>query len=210
VEVVGRRVQSDERVGADHAVQLFDTEESLAATVADFVTDGLRGLEGVLLVMTAPHVEMVRATLAARSVDLGAERRRGRVRVLDARDVLDRVVRWDGPDPGLLDEHVGTVVRTLVNQYGRVRVYGEVVDLLAIRGDFAEARQLEELWNAFRRLHPFYLLCGYSSVSFGSVSTTAALRALCAAHSSVCCSDADGLAEYLIESTAVDTRKVRI
>jgi hypothetical protein len=61
-------------------------------------------------------------------------------------------------------------------------VYGEIVELLAAREDFAGAVALEELWNGLARRYPFTLLCGYSAAHFADPTRAGALEAICATH----------------------------
>jgi len=83
---------------------------------------------------------------------------------LDADEVLRRFLRDDWPDPALFDLAVAEVLRTLVRQGGRVRVFGEVAGLLHARGMLPAALQLEKLWEQLQRELDLPLLCAYPLV----------------------------------------------
>ena len=95
---------------------------------------------------------------------------------------------------------MGTAVATLAAAGARVRAYGEMVDMLAQRGDLTEAIKLEHLWNRLGERTPFFLLCGYSAAHFVTTSTHRALREICSAHSGVHRHAQDPLANWLLTS----------
>ena len=107
-------------------------------------------------------------------------------------------MRQDVPSRIAFDEVVGTLVARLAEQ-GRVCIYGEMVDVLAARGQYKAAYQLEVLWNALGEREPFTLFCGYSSGHFGDPKTAAVLAQICEAHSRVHRKKDDLLAEFLLE-----------
>lgn len=192
--------------GWTHVVQLFDNDDSLAAGVSAFVSDALARGETVLLLLTPVHLGLTAERLSWLGVDLRRHMRAGRIHVLDAQDMLDRVTRYDGPDPGLFDQAIGAFVRSMRERHGPLALYGELVDLLATRGDYAEAAQLESFWQRLGAEVPFRLLCGYSAVNFGNARTSAALREICGAHDSVLCDPGDALGGYLIQSIGTAVR----
>ena len=59
-----------------------------------------------------------------------------------------------------------------------MRIYGEMVNLLAARGDLRGALALEKAWNRAPSGAPVALLCGYSSSHFGDPATGRAARHL--------------------------------
>jgi signal transduction histidine kinase len=67
----------------------------------------------------------------------------------------------------------------------RVRVFGEMVAILAAEGDHAGARALEGLWNGLQRSFPFSLLCAYPMHVFGQAALAESFGLLCAEHEDV-------------------------
>jgi hypothetical protein len=68
------------------------------------------------------------------------------------------------------------------NSWGRVRVYGEMVNVLWQQGKKGEAILLERYWNDLARIYPFALFCAYSKDAFDDDECFAEV---CEAHSMV-------------------------
>jgi len=64
-------------------------------------------------------------------------------------------------------------------------VFGEMVDLLAQRGQIDAALALEQLWNALASERDFSLLCGYELDVFDVATQVGALPEICGLHSHV-------------------------
>ena len=143
-----------------HAVDLYADDAELLSHVTAYVIDGLAQGETCLVVATPQH----RAGLRQRLALAGLGEHGGRLLELDADEVLRRFLRDDWPDPALFDLAVAEVLRTLLRQGGRVRVFGEVVGLLHARGMLPAALQLEKLWEQLQRELDFPLLCAYPLV----------------------------------------------
>ena len=105
-------------------------------------------------------------------------------------------------DQKLFEDSVGTLVWALASSDRRLRIYGEMVDVLASRGDFRIALQLEARWNELRAETPFTLFCGYSSENFGDPKVSDALQLTCQAHSHIRTNPRDPLATFLLESAS--------
>jgi hypothetical protein len=116
-------------------------------------------------------------------------------------------MRRDGPNPIAFDEVVGTLVHQMSNGR-RVCIYGEMVDVLAERGDVKSAVQLEEMWNDLGRRELFTLFCGYASGHFGEPKNAKMLAAICAAHGHVHRKRDDLLAEFLLDEAASSASNV--
>jgi signal transduction histidine kinase len=67
----------------------------------------------------------------------------------------------------------------------RVRVFGEMVGLLAAEGNHAAAIRLEELWNDLQTRYTFSLFCGYPIAVFDNEALGDALNGVCGEHSRV-------------------------
>jgi hypothetical protein len=188
------------RAATEHIVQLFDDQQSLAHAVAAFLRDGLSAGDTHLVVMAPARFQATARRLRRLGVDVEEAIKAGRLTFRDAATTLKQLIRNGRPDPALFDATAGTLVRQLRPRRGRLRIYGEMVDLLAAEGDFEAAEQLEELWNDLGERESFTLLCGYSSVNFGDPRTGDALRLICRSHSHVRSSPRDLLGSYLVKA----------
>jgi hypothetical protein len=193
---------------SEHTVQFFDSSKSLADTVAQFLANGLERNENVLMVATPDHRELLTRRLA----DLGWTVRTlvaaNRMVVLDAGQTLDKFMRQDTPSPVAFDEVVGSLVHRLADGK-RLWIYGEMVDVLAARGNYRGAEALEEIWNLLGQRECFTLFCGYASGHFGDPRTASCLASICATHDKVHRKPSDILAEFLLNQQGVKASAAR-
>lgn len=68
----------------DHVCSLYETDDELAATAADFLAEGLARRERCWYVSANGDIKGVRTALRQRGVDVEAESRRSALRLLDA------------------------------------------------------------------------------------------------------------------------------
>ena len=187
------------QVASAHSVQLFDDSESLAGTVAAFLFDGWRRGEPLLVAARPTHWALISRDLAARGCPIEQTIREERLVVLDAAATLATFVQNGNPLPDRFTETVARVVGDLSARFGtRLRIYGEMVDILAAQGEFAAAHKLEQLWNQLAAAYSFTLLCGYESGHFGDPRSDSILRAICEAHDHATAGPHDLLASWLL------------
>ena len=187
-------------IESEHIVQLFDTTESLASVVSNFLYDGISSEANLVVIAKPMNWQATARQLAVRGVDVKVLEEHGRLTVLDARSTLDSFMRHGEPDGAAFEATVGSLVRRLAAR--PLYAYGEMVDLLAEESDFRAAHKLEELWNELATTVPFKLLCGYCSTHFGPEVTGASLREICRAHTRVSTSAADQLGSWLLAVNA--------
>ncbi|HUG53161.1 MAG TPA: MEDS domain-containing protein [Vicinamibacteria bacterium] len=151
-----------EPLGQEHLVQLYREDARLVEAIALFAGRGLGKGESVVVIATEPHRTAVRERLGASGFDLGDLELWGRLTLIDAAGLLARVYAGGSTDAGAFEAIVGDVVAAARagGRYPRVRLYGEMVNLLW-SADHGAARRLEELWNAAIRRHHVSLLCAY-------------------------------------------------
>ena len=187
-------------VASEHIVQFFDTDESRAECVAEFLGEGIASGEPAIVVAKPSNWAATLECLEDRGVPIQRALDEGMIVVKDAEDTLRRICRNEVPDPSAFEHVVGKAVAALAPRGGRVRAYGEMVDILAQNAELADAIKLEALWNKLGERTPFFLLCGYSAAHFVPTSTHRALRDICCAHSSVRRHAQDPLATWLLNS----------
>ena len=151
-----------------HAVQFYGSDDSLFATVADFLGAGLVAGQPAIAVLSASHRTGVLIALAERGIDLALARRQGSLVVLDAEDLIPLIMSDGQPDAALFTYHVERLLDQSLRGRGNsiVRVYGEMVELLCKEGRHDAAIRLEALWNWLPSRHRFALLCGYAAAQF--------------------------------------------
>jgi hypothetical protein len=125
----------------------------------------------------------------------------GALTVVDAGAALSTFMRDDAPVRELFRMHTGALVGHLASTSDQpIRVYGEIVEILAERGEFHAASELEGFWTELAYDYRMILLCGYSSAHFGPERSAPALEAICRAHSKVQTLATDPLGTWLTES----------
>ena len=171
----------------DHIVHFYEDEEFLFNAVAHFAAAGLAADEPVLIVATESH----RAAFADRLCRNGASPdvavASGQLLMLDARETLTRFMIGDEPDWHRFRATIGAALEKCRagRAFARVRVFGEMVDLLWRGGNRAAAVRLEELWNELARVQSFSLLCAYSMANFYMPGDGELFDQVCGAHSHV-------------------------
>lgn len=192
-------------VASDHIVQFFDTDESRADNVASFLDDGYQAGEPIVVVARPANWSLMTERLQLLGVPVQSAIANGRLVVRDANQTLDEISRSGSVDAAAFEAVVGKAVMTLGHR-GRVRAYGEMVDMLAQRGELADAIKLEHLWNDLGERASLSLMCGYSAAHFVSSGTHRALLEICRSHSGVHHHPHDPLANWLLTTAHNDSR----
>jgi hypothetical protein len=144
----------------DHIIQFYNEEEVLIRALARFVGSGLELGEAVVVIATADHLGALAQRLArdGRSLPNGTE---GVLVSVDAERCLDKFMVDGMPDRAAFRLVVTATLDRLRNAgYGKIRLFGEMVNLLWQHNDTATVR-LEELWNEVVAEYRVCLLCAY-------------------------------------------------
>ena len=152
----------------DHIVHFYEDEEFLFDAVAHFAGAGLAAGEPVLLVATEPHRTAFAERLRRNGANPTLAIASGQLSMLDARETLLGFMVGDEPDWGRFRATIAPALDRCraTRTAARVRVFGEMVNLLWSGGNRAAAVRLEELWNQLARQQSFTLLCAYSMGNF--------------------------------------------
>lgn len=162
----------------DHVVHLYQDRAFLIEAVAEFVGSGLSLGEAALVLARPEHRKALLAALGARGLYPNRA-----LRLLDARETLEAVMRDGSPQWSAFEATCGTAIAELRLQYPGVRAYGELVDLLWQEGRRSAALQLEDYWNDLARIRPFTLLCAYGIDPLDGAAYASGFAAVCKAHS---------------------------
>ncbi len=147
----------------DHLVQLYSNDASLTVAVATYAGAGLGKGETAVLIATRDHAEAVRAQLSADRFETADLERWGQLRFLDAQEVLDDLLVGGRPDGDQFQVLTSGLIADArrASRNGRVRLYGEMVNLLWARGEAGAAMRLEELWGKVVPQAAVPLFCAY-------------------------------------------------
>lgn len=170
-----------------HIVQFYEDEGFLLDVLEQYVRGGLEAGEPLVVIAPESHRRGLTQRLAAAGVREEAVRATGQLTLLDARETLSRFMVGQRPDWGRFKDVIGdALARTRTSGFtGRIRAYGEMVDLLWQDGLPDAALELEELWNDLAGLHEFSLLCAYALSRFSQEAHGTPFRDICRAHTHV-------------------------
>jgi hypothetical protein len=150
-----------------------------------FLAAGFELSEPAVLVATAAHRPAIEERLERRGWDAGRLEADGMLVGAGAEETLAAVEADGKPSRRLFNAVVGGLLDRAAADTGgrRVRVFGEMVDLLCRDGRVAAADALEALWNRLGARRNFMLLCGYKIDVFDRSAQTTLLPQVCRAHS---------------------------
>ena len=169
-------------LAADHFVQFFDAEGQLVDAVSRFVQAGIGGGEVCVVIATPEHRRRFAATLSARGLNVASLESAYQYIAVDAESLLRQFFCDGALNRYRFHERVGLLLRQAASSGKPVRVFGEMVALLADRELSPVVLELEELWNELGRFHDFVLFCGYPRSSFQEAPANGSVARLCALH----------------------------
>ena len=141
----------------DHAVAFFQDANFILNEVTSFVADGLLRGEHVIVLATRAHWNLIAARLESAGVNYGRASHEQRLVLIEAEHILDDV----SVDGRMCADRLREILEPLIAPGRRVRIYGELVSLLAQRGDVDGAVALERLGGELVQTHNVQVLCGY-------------------------------------------------
>ena len=168
----------------EHAVVFYDHDTEAVEAVAEYVAEGLRQGEPVVVIATEEHRDALDLALLGFGADPEWVRATGQYQSLDAAATLSTFMVHGLPDADLFEASVGGVVRAAGRGSTKVRAFGEMVALLWDEGNVAAAIALEGLWNGLAERVEFALLCAYPTTALGTGSL-AEVNCVCDLHSEV-------------------------
>ena len=167
----------------EHIVHLSDSPLSAARALAAFVSEGFRNRDVILVVARPETWNLAAVELAGEHALLAKAVADGRLVVRDSTRTLAASLAGEMPAADRFETAVAALVHDCAGRGGQLRIYGDMVDLLARDGRFDAAARLEELWNEHATHVSFTLLCGYSSSHFTHAGDASALDVVCGLHS---------------------------
>ena len=170
-----------------HLVRFYEDDESLDEVVIDYIRSGLEAGEACIVVATQPHREGLAKGLRARSLSKGNDSpNSGRYVAVDAAETLAQFMVEGWPDEQRFAQTLGGLIgRATAVSNGRVRIFGEMVNLLFADAKPEAAIHLEKLWNGLATTHSFALLCAYPMRTFFMEEHRSSLGRICNEHTGI-------------------------
>jgi len=166
----------------EHAVQLYQEEEELAAALARFVGAGLALGQGVVFMGSTARWQALTERLRGAGVDTHATVLRGQLRLFGAKVMLSSCMSRGAPDRSAFNQTIGGVLRLMRQRYPVLRVFGGLTDELWASGRRDAAGSVERFWNALDDTQSVSLLCACPLDSLDGRAYQGALQAVCSQH----------------------------
>jgi hypothetical protein len=170
-----------------HIVYPYADDHSVGEAVGLYAEAGLRNGEAVVLIATRERRERIADYLKRQLVDVDDFARSGLLLVFDAGELLSQLFCDDVPDAALFEDVIGHIIQTAKKNTlsGKIRLYGEMVNLLCGKNDLQSAARVESWWNEIIDAESVPLLCSYSADLLAPHSATGLPKALMDAHSHI-------------------------
>jgi hypothetical protein len=156
----------------EHVAALFHSDDFIVERIASFIAEGLTRGEHVLALCTIEHWNAIARRLDSQGVAYGHATSDGRLVFLDADELLATITH----DGRVSVDRFRDLLGQLLRPGAKTRVYGEVVSLLAQRGDLDGAIHVESLGQQLARTRPVAILCGYDVNRCAALGPAAMMR----------------------------------
>jgi len=144
-----------------HSFELFREGAFPAARIAGSLRGALDLGTAAGALARPAHLDALREELRRGGVDVERLRRAGQLVLLDAEAVFEAAWARPGLRAEAVAERVLAPASYAIAQFGRLRMYGELVDLFTGVDDHEGAYALEQWWNDQLARYPIELHCGY-------------------------------------------------
>jgi hypothetical protein len=167
-----------------HVVQLYQDDGFFGDAVSHFVASGLAQGDAVILVATGAHWELLADCLSGKGLDVVALRRHGQLLLLDADATLPTFLVESLPDaPTFKALARATIAQARTgSQSGRVRWWGEMVNVLFVTGNGRGSTRLEELFDEVAHEETIAIFCSFLMDPLDAKMYEGPLQAVCGTH----------------------------
>lgn len=150
----------------DHLVHFFDKTDSLEQAFCHYAIPGISRGEGIIVLATEEHSQAFQSALSNRSIDVARVISRGQLVIIDAQEMLAKIMKDNKPDKSSFEDEIQQVLTMMKRKYSSIRFYGDLVNILCENGNHEGAIELEQLWEGLIKIEPLSLFCGYHSAGF--------------------------------------------
>ena len=166
----------------NHIVQVCQNEIVQTEVVAQYIKEGLLKNEAVVVIATPTLRKAVIAEMYALGLDIETFKSEGQIKFFDAEFALLSLLMDGDLDNPSFHKIIDLPIQALKLKYGKVRVMGEMVDVLWKQGDYATAVELENQCNEISLQQGFTILCTYLLNSLDSNTLETSLELICKYH----------------------------
>lgn len=150
-----------------HIIQFFASDEEYVQAAGDFLREGFAAGDTCVAIATAEHHRRIDAHLLDTGLNTATLSAQYRYIPLQAEQTLRTLFdAREGVDHDRFHRQFNLLVSQAAARGQPVRIFGEMVSLLAEQGHPDAAIELEELWNELSRVRHFTLFCSYKVSPF--------------------------------------------
>jgi len=188
----------------NHKVQVCQDNVSQAEAVTLYIKEGLLNNEGVIVFAKPALRKAVISNLDTQGLDIKTFKEEGQIKFFDAEFLVSNLLIDGVLEKQLFNESVEIPIQTLKSKYGRIHVFGGMVNTLWKNGQYNSAMQLESMWVDLSRREEFTLLCSYSLEDIDSITYDVSLEHIFEFHSHLTPLKNHDFSETLIGAAATD------
>ena len=145
----------------NHIVQVCQNVTSQAEILTRYIKEGLLNNEGIIVIARPSLRKTVLSKLDALGFDNQTVKNQGQVRFFDAEFLLSSILIDGTIEEQAFRNLIGIPVQVAQSKFGKVRAFGEMVDILWQRNLQDMAIQLEDLWEDLCTNQGLRFLCTY-------------------------------------------------
>jgi len=166
----------------NHIVKVCSDDTLQAEVVTEYIKEGLLNEEAAIIFARTSLRKKVIANLENLGVDVGHYKSIGKLKFFDAEFILTNFHIDGTVDESAFIDVIGLPIQAIKREFGKVRVFGEIVNVLWKNEEHAAAMHLEECWHNLCQAIDFSFLCSYSLESLDSTAFDESINLLCQYH----------------------------
>ncbi|PSJ16382.1 MEDS domain-containing protein [Nitrosomonas supralitoralis] len=166
----------------NHIVQVCEDVLSQSKILTHYIKDGLVNDEAIIVIAKPGLRQAVMFELDGLDLDLQRYKNSGQIKFFDAEFLLSNLLFNRIIDKQAFHDFVTYPIQVTRSKFGKVRAFGEMVDVLWQNNQEDSALQLEDLWNDLCMNEELMLLCTYLLDSLDPNDYEKSLEHICKCH----------------------------
>lgn len=168
--------------GNSHVVKICENLSSQADILTEYIREGLSNGEGIVIIARPALRKALANKMNSLGLDLDDLNAQSRIKILDANFLLSLLNFEDAIDKASFIKYVLTPVVEAKLKFGKVRTFGEMVDILWKNGHQNLAVELEGMWHDSCHENDFMHFCTYLLDSLEPAEYNYSLERICNSH----------------------------
>lgn len=189
----------------NHFVQICQNETLRAEAIARYIQEGILNGEGVMVIAEMAVRKNVISNLEMLGWDAQALKNQGQLKFFDAKFLLSSFLIDEELQEEAFQEVVGDPVYNLQLEHGKVRVVGEMMNILLKQEQYDAAKLLVKLGKNLSERQEYSHLCIYSCDGLEPHAYEEVLERICNFHSHLTPAEDPAPWETLVGEELMDT-----